>query len=365
MRVALSYDAFRLAGRGGVNRYGFELYRGLTAAGVDTSIIAPLHIDVGLLSAAPHIGRYIGSFRPRKARQAATAIGGRIAESRWLAKADKNSIYHKTWYGPMASSTGKAKVAVTVYDMIHERYPGDFPARDAASRRKREWCSAADIIIAISQTTADDLVEMWGIERSRIRVIYLGASETASQPLPSLPHPYVLYVGSRTRGYKNFDLIVRALSEYPPLADLSLVAFGDPFSRAEERFLDSYRVRSRAVAISGTDEQLAAAYDGAAMLACPSLYEGFGLPPLEAMQRGCVVAFADRGALPEIVGDAGAAFDPHSVESLREKLSMLLYDDALSQRLRVLGHERAKQFSWSRMVNQTLDAYRSLMREAD
>ena len=175
--------------------------------------------------------------------------------------------------------------------------------------------------------------------------------------------PYVLFVGQRS-GYKNFEALLRAFAASERLkGDLRILCFGGgPLSTAELSLASELGLGSHHLSqLRGSDKLLGNAYAHAIALAYPSLYEGFGFPPLEAMSAGCPVLVSNTSSLPEVVGDAAIKFDPKNIEELRTAIERVTVSDEVRRELIAAGHERRKQFSWPRCVERTIDVYRKLV----
>jgi glycosyltransferase involved in cell wall biosynthesis len=276
-------------------------------------------------------------------------------------------LIHRTYYSPV-SKRATVPVVITVFDMIHEMFSDAFPRGDTTSTNKRVCVRSADHIICISESTASDLVRIFGVERRKISVTHLGHSPVFQDtPRVNETHqngrPYLLYVGQRA-GYKNFDAALKAYASSKLLRDeFDLVAFGGPpFNAAEVTTIDNLRLRRDSVKHrTGPDCDLALAYRGARALVYPSLYEGFGIPPLEAMSSGCAVACSGTSSLPEVVGHAALLFDPVDIDSIRSALETVGLDDSVRVELVAAGKERAGHFSWDRCAAETLTAYRKAL----
>lgn len=368
LRVLYDFVIFRMERRGGISRYIAELARRLAGVdGVETTIFAGLHDNDFLADREFTRGVRLVGRRSRSA-MARSSIGGAVDYAamrayQWIAS--RHSIYHPSYYPRSLRVPRGARVVATVYDMIHERLP-QFHAGDPTPARKRALVEAADVVLCISETTARDLTSIYGIDPARIRVTYLGA---ASGPLTPRPvtrvaigkgRPYVLYVGRRS-GYKNFRILLESYIASAPLRGaVGLVAVGGGEWTGEERaLLRRAGPEVRVIRIDANEAELQALYEGALALVVPSLYEGFGLPVVEAMRAGCPVVANARGSLPEIVGDAGlvAELDPAVLAAL---LQRLLGDEMLRARLRDAGHERARRFDWDTTAAETLAAYREV-----
>jgi glycosyltransferase involved in cell wall biosynthesis len=257
--------------------------------------------------------------------------------------------------------------ALTVYDMIHERFASLYP-RDSTASTKRAAVLAANSIIAISQHTKQCLIDIYNISPDRITVVHLGVPQlhtrdSAVQAVSTLP-PFLLYVGSR-RGYKNFNALLAAFAQ-SGLAQqgIHLLAFGGGKLSAEERREASrLGVDGRMIHLEGDDATLAALYQRAQALVYPSLDEGFGLPPLEAMANDCPVIGANAGAIPEVVDSAAYLFDPTDLDDMAGALTQVVTDEAMRQNLIQAGRLRTSHFTLERQVRQTLDVYQRVCRK--
>ena len=279
-------------------------------------------------------------------------------------------LVHPTYYG---SLTGKdfasvnCPVVLTVYDMIHELFPDSPELIDTDSshaRTKRSAILAAQAIICISENTKKDLIEHYCVPEDRISVTYL-ASEidaTFSQGSEDVPErPYFLYVGSRS-SYKNFDGLLSAFAKVAAInRDAALAVVGSQFTQSEERMLATLKVADRVQHYGHVnDRQLAKLYRCSLAFVYPSLYEGFGIPPLEAMACGTLVIASDCSSIPEVVGDAGLLFDPYSSSALTEAMLSVFDESSRRDALIKKGIVRAKQFTWEKTVSQTLAVYTGL-----
>ena len=280
--------------------------------------------------------------------------------------ASRPSIVHRTYYAHTYAPASVATV-VTVFDMIHEIFPEHFPARDRTSRDKRESIRNADLVLCISQSTATDVVRLFDVPREKIRVTYLGLSDAFSgQRISAVrPHvrPYLLYVGHRL-GYKNFEAALRAYAQSKRLrGEFDFVVFGGFALSSDERTLiESLGLQSDTVRrLTGADEELSNAYRHAHAFVYPSKYEGFGIPPLEAMASGCPVASSNASSIPEVVGSAAELFDPNEIDSIEHALERVCFDEIRRAELIATGFQRLTQFSWDRCATETISAYRNLL----
>ena len=372
VRPVFSHDIFAVQRVGGISRYVCELHNALCQAGTLSTVIAPLHV-CGLLAGAervlgihvPELLQIRGADRITRAVDHLTEPAARAL----VAGHGRGVVVHPTYYSSVPPSR-KYATAITVYDMIHERYPEMFSPGDKTSEQKRLWCERADAVIAISDYTKHQLVRLLDIDPGRVTVCHLGVTRVDPEPATrnrlATSRPFFLYVGNRG-GHKNFDRLVRAFSRSRAALDgTGLIAFGGGKPTPTElRWLDEHRVSHLVSFARGDDASLAAHYATARGLLYPSLDEGFGMPPLEAMLHGCPVAAADAGAIPEVVADAALLFDPTVVESMTAAIDRIASDRALGASLASRGASRAPLFTWDRAARTTLSAYAAALEIAE
>jgi glycosyltransferase involved in cell wall biosynthesis len=269
-------------------------------------------------------------------------------------------------FGPL---WGPRRRVVTTHDLIYLRHPET--TSGAMGRGLRLLAPAvarrATRIVAISHATADDLVELLDVPRGKIDVVPSGpglapgaapvAEARLRADLGLGEGPLVLSVSAR-RPHKNLARLIEAMAQVP---DAALVLPGYPTG-----FDDELRAVARRAGVADRvhlcawidDAQLEGLYAAASCLAFPSLAEGFGLPVLEAMDRGLPVACANGSALPEVAGDAALLFDPLSVDAIAAAITALLSDRALRSRLVARGRDQVRRFSWERAAAETAASYR-------
>lgn len=276
-------------------------------------------------------------------------------------------IFHPTYYDPYFVELVKKPVVVTVHDMIYERFPEYFPPDDPTPAHKKITISRADHIIAISETTKRDLQQLLGIPDEKISVIHHGlytAYGRQGQPAPQrrpVTHPYLLFVGNRG-GYKNFDRFVTAMgSIMHQRSELHLVCIGgDEFSATEQELFERLGITPRVHQKVVSDLQLAEYYRFAEVFIFPSLYEGFGLPVLEAFSCNCPVALSRNSSLPEVGGKAAVYFDPQSIDEMTEVVQAVLNDRKLRADLVKKGKETLFRFDAKTCFQKTLKVYQQL-----
>lgn len=286
-------------------------------------------------------------------------------------------VFHVPHFAP-PWITGSTPVVTTIHDVIPLRLPlyhARARARVYASVVSRA-ARKATLVITISQHAKQDIIDTLKLPAERIRVIYQAVSDdmkpvkdpeklAAVRARYGLTGRYVFYLGGLD-ARKNVPQLVRAFSHlYQRLGDpgLQLLISGNPDKHSGSLFPDPRPVATD-LGMSGQilfrfveDADKAAVYSGASVFVFPSLYEGFGLDPLEAMNCGTPVVCSNRTSLPEVVGDAALSINPDNLPAMVDAMYKVLTDAELSADLRARGLERAKLFSWRKTARETLAVY--------
>jgi len=286
-------------------------------------------------------------------------------------------VFHSSdWLEP---PTRKAKKVTTVHDLAVYKYPETFSPRgghDIVRNQKRKLFftkRVCDKIIAVSETTKRDLMEILKISEGKIKVIYEAADPSFSprekgeigkiRDKYGIQGDYLLCVGTR-EPRKNLDRVIMAFAEISRANEnLSLVIVGkygwgeDLNSKLKNSLRDKQKSKIKLLGYV-EKEALACLFSGAKAFVYPSLYEGFGLPILEAMACGCPVITSNLGSMKEISGEAALLVEPENIDSLAGAISQVLRS---SDELRLKGFKRAGEFNWERTASQTLEVYRSLI----
>lgn len=368
LKVAFDHQIFAAQRYGGVSRYFVELASRLPSDSVsEVSVVAPVYVNNYLrLESARRLthGMYV-PFDFKGIRHA-VGLANRLAAPLAWSRIDADVI-HETYYTMHPVGRARRRV-VTVYDMIHELFA---PTAESVIAAKRAAVNRADHVICISETTRRDLTRLYNIDPARTSVVHLGyslrteISEIGDQGGPSRgQRPSLLYVGNRG-GYKNFGTLLTAFGSSPALREFDLIAFGgSPCLPDEWKEIKRLGITDRVRFESGSDRRLADHYRSAAAFVYPWMYEGFGIPPLEAMSHGCPVVCSNAGAISEVVGDAGVYFDPNNSDELRSALERVATDEGLQADLRVRGYHRISAFSWDRCAEATAKVYRLFVNES-
>lgn len=368
MHVTFDAQIFCSQEFGGISRYFSSLaYEMCAMQEVDLHIVAPLYFNayLGRLPAGLVRGHKVG--RPSILDFPIRAASVLAADL--LQRFPRPDIVHKTYYYPFPRTPRGVRSVVTVYDMIHEKFPQSYSSRDPISRWKERVVAQADHVICISEQTRRDLLSMYDIPENRVSVTYLGYDSLESlltgesdfdfrMRVFGANVPYLLYVGSRD-GYKNFGGLLRAYSMSPWLQEhFRLLCFGGGgLSDAERVLISEAGLADRVTQVGGSDAMLASCYRHAALFVYPSLYEGFGIPPLEAMSLDCPVACSNTSSIPEVVGDAAMTFDPADPEAIRTALERVLGSSSMRDTFIERGRQRRELFSWHRCAQETVGIY--------
>jgi glycosyltransferase involved in cell wall biosynthesis len=365
MRIAYDYQTFTLQSYGGISRYFTKLADELTKMDQDVRIFSPIHRNNYALDLPDGVvrGRYVRRFPP-KSIDLIKKVNQLLATrsiNKW-----KPNIVHETYYSSISVAPHACPIVVTVHDMIHELFPENFAITDNTTFEKFQAIHRADIVICVSENTKKDLIGIAGIQEEKIRVIHHGFDGFRDCIMRSkiavIEKPYLLYVGNRS-GYKNFSEMLKAISYAHKLKrDFNIIAFGGPeFSPSEVSLISSLGFSTGQVKHqSGSDDELGALYRGARAFIYPSLYEGFGIPTLEAMAHECPVVSSNSSSLPEIVGLAGQYFSPRDADEMRHAIETVVYSDERVAELRQAGLSQISKFSWEKCARETLNIYRLL-----
>lgn len=284
---------------------------------------------------------------------------------KYLLQKNDFDVFHPTYYDPYFIGKLKKPLVTTIHDMTHERLPEYFWAQDSLTRNKRLNIEYCDQIIAISETTKNDLIKYSDVDPGKIKVIYHGIDldePFISKPVPNLPETYFLFVGDRS-GYKNFYLFINAFKQisdkYPEVK--AVLTGGGAMCVAELEYINHMRLQDKISHINVTDEELNHLYKHALAFVYPSLHEGFGLPILEAYKAKCPIILSDTECFREIGADAALYFHPYEMESLIDTMSTVINGQGTRNELVEKGSKRLLDFPLDVSIDQTLKLYDSLL----
>jgi glycosyltransferase involved in cell wall biosynthesis len=363
VRVLYDHQIFSSQPQGGVSRYFSELLKHGPAAGVEACCGWRFTSNRYLQEWDP--ARF-HDWWPSVSFKGKAHITGFLNRGRSMddLKSDPWQVFHPTYFDPyFLPRLGGRPFVLTIHDMTHELHPEGLSDRDYLPARKRLLAHRARKVIAVSENTRQDAIRLLGLDPEKVVTIHHGNSLRPGviKPIPAPWEPgYWLFVGSRA-DYKNWSLVIEALGSRGRPSDRLVLVGGGPLTAAENRFLAQAGLSGRVFQTSATDGELAGWYQGAAALVYPSLYEGFGMPLLEAMAWGCPVVAAQTSCLPEVAGEAALYFDPRSPAELRAAMDGAT-DPGRREALIGLGIVRESVYSWDRAAAETFEVYREVVR---
>jgi glycosyltransferase involved in cell wall biosynthesis len=284
----------------------------------------------------------------------------------WLTRSSgMNLIHSMAFVLPMVRSCPSI---VTVYDLSFELYPHGFPAlqRQYLSGQTRRSCQLARRVVTISEATRDDIVRIYGVSKDKIDIVWPGVSRAfrllpqedvdAFRQREQLPEQYILHVGT-IQPRKNLSILLEALVRLDR-EDIQLIIVGGKGWDFEEIYslVGQYGIEEQ-VRFTGyvPNADLPFWYNAADLLVFPSVYEGFGLPVLEAMACGTPVVAANTSAIPEVVGQAARLFDAGDLSTLTDHIVNVLDDPQLVATMQDAGRDQASNFTWQR-AGEEMDA---------
>lgn len=364
IRICYDYQVFCWQQYGGISRYFVELATRIHQySGTQVRIVAPLYRTKYLAAKSDAIpvlgvhcaGDFIGAARIMRRLDCEL--------SRVFSAVYRPDIVHETYYSPNRTSSTSAKTVITVFDMIEDVLPEYFSTRTKNCEIKKAVFRRADHLICISESTRADLIKLYSVDPHKISVVHLASSLAPPiEPFSGIGEPFFLYVGYRG-GYKNFLGLLGAFANSLLFKTHRLVCFGGgKLTALEQERMSQLRIpNDRVLFVWGDDALLGGYYATAEALIFPSLYEGFGLPLLEAMGCGCPVICSNNSSIPEVAGDAAIYFDARDIQEISN--AMLRVVQSSDERLRLIsrGKVRVKKFSWDTCARQTHAVYERLL----
>jgi mannosyltransferase len=264
---------------------------------------------------------------------------------------DTADIFHSTYYRIPDSQT--IPIVTTVHDFTYELYiPG--PKTWLHSWQKNKAIKASDLIICVSQNTANDLVKFCDVDERKIKVIHNGVSD-CYRPLELATNNNVIFVGARS-GYKNFEIAVKSVAQCNTLR-LAIVG-GGHLTTKERSMLDTVLPGRYEHLGKISNEELNILYNTSYCLLYPSEYEGFGIPVIEAMRAGCPVIAVNRSSIPEVAGNAALLLDTITIENIVDALNSI---PSNREPLKRAGLAQSARFSWEKCFTETYQAYKNLI----
>jgi len=369
MRIGLNLIFLVPEETGGMEVYARELIPALLQAAPDARFTAFVNRETAAYGRGPWTEAIPSVTVPVNARQRVQWVLGEQVVLPRLAAANGIEVMHSL--ASTAPAWGGGRRVVTVHDLIYARFPEAHAGMRALGMRALVPLAArrSNRVIAISQSTRADLMDLLGVPERKIDVIPQGLGSVPDTP-PGLAEQARARMGigerqvilslSAKRPHKNLTALIGALARIaPPKRPLLILCGYGTWHEAQLRAQAQELGVGRDVLFLGwvSELELEELWSVADAFVYPSLYEGFGLPVLEAMARGVPVACSDASSLPEVAGQAALLFAPQSQAQIAAAIERLLSDRALAERLRAAGVARAATFTWERTASMTLESY--------
>ncbi|WP_207535788.1 glycosyltransferase family 4 protein [Desertivirga arenae] len=273
-------------------------------------------------------------------------------------------IFHPTYYDPYFTEHIKKPVVLTVHDLIHEKFPLYFPLDDTTLYQKRVSITSASHLIAISQSTKKDLQDYYQIPQEKITVIHHGYQPLANNETGNANSygDYILFVGDRT-SYKNFINFLYGVEEivqrYPEIK--IICAGGESFKSVELEIIIKLGLTEKIKQFKVNDLELNSLYKNALIYVNPSLYEGFGLPILEALAVGCPAVLSDTSCFREVGGEAALYFNPYDPGSIKDTIITALFNKQMRDELVKNAGAQLAKFPMDKCMDRTKAVYKQVM----
>jgi len=268
-------------------------------------------------------------------------------------------VFHPTYYDPYFLKYLKKPFVLTVHDMIHELFPQYFLNDKNTIMNKKKLILSANKINVNSEYTKSDLIKLFPEVKEKITVIHHSCNfEQLEKIFPK--EKYILYTGARG-GYKNFNTFLQATAPLLSKYDFNLICTGHPFNDEENILINNLQINDRISCVYASENQLVELYSKATAFVFPSLYEGFGIPILEAFSSNCPALLSNTSSFPEIGGDGAVYFDPNSIDDMRTQIERVITSTTLQNELIKKGKEQAKKFSWEKCAKETMEVYKQLI----
>ena len=359
MKIIFNNTIFYRQKYGGISRYISLLAKELIKNNVQVKIISPLYKNRYLkkLSNNNKIGVFINRYPDYKILNSISNF-----LTNYYINKSKSKIIHDTYYTPsLLKIKNKIKV-LTIYDLIHEKFPKLYKKNYVSHRKK--IIDNSDFFICISENTRCDFINFYNVPIEKTKVIHLGAEHILDYPkitdyYDCKKKPFILYVGSRSK-YKNFMLLASAVAQSESLKNnFDIICFGGGnFSKEEIYYFKKNNITEIFSVKFGEDHVLAQLYNDAKALVFTSFYEGFGLPLIEAMASKCPVFVSDTNVAKEVCSGSVEYFDSHDSDDLKTKLEKILFDNDKLTELSLKGYNLSKQYSWKKCAALTIDVYK-------
>lgn len=286
-----------------------------------------------------------------------------------IIKSESPDIFHVTYYDDYFFEFWKQveikpKLIVTIHDCLMERFPGYFGLENFVIKNRKYLCEMADKIVCVSKFTRLELLKFYpDIDESKITVISNGGELSLSKSEDVLPFQsnYFLYIGNRSH-YKNFSVVLDAFAKPDVNFNSLLICAGShSFTKEEFELIESKNLVGKIIHLPIRSENfLANLYSNAVGFVYPSIYEGFGIPIVEAMSLGCPVLCSDIPPFKEVAGNSAIYFNPHDPTELESAMIRLMKNENIRNKYKKLGLLQSKNYTWENCALEYKSLYESL-----
>lgn len=362
MKISFNNTIFSKEKIGGISRYFVFLIKKLIEKEIDIKVVSLIHKNKFLknLPKKYRSGFYLPNFPSNK-------YIDKLNNDKFNSYNRFHSIdiIHDTYYTPGISKSLGIKKVITVHDLIHEKFKNYYRNSEDLISLKRKSFENCDYFICVSKNTKKDLIEFYNIDPDKIEVIGHGVDHLITENIKSnslLKFPFLLYVGNRQR-YKNFNFFLKAFSKAKKISnEFKIVCFGGgTFNKDEKNILRNLSITDKVLQIDGNDNLLSNYYSQAYATIIPSIYEGFGLPLLEAMRFSCPIFCSDIDVFKEICEQNAIFFNPKDEEDLVYKLENSILDSSKLKNFCIKNYTISKNFTWDKTCRETLNIYKKLI----
>ncbi len=368
MKIVYDYQIFCLQKYGGISRYFFELAKNISKLNDSetmVSIATLFYINNYLNKTSENLKVYGKKIKAEKLIGKLLTIPNKIFLPNLISNINPDILHYTYYIDQYDFLNFKGKKIITIHDLIDEKFPQKSLRSKNLRYLRAKAIKKSDHIICISKNTQKDLINIFNVDEDKTSVIYHGINplEIKTKKNSLQMKKYILYVGNRL-GHKNFKKLLEAFAMNSNVNhDYKLVAFGGGnFNKGENRLIKELNIsKQKIINLQGDDYLLNRIYENASLFVYPSIYEGFGMPLLEAMSHDCPVICSNTSALPEIVGEAALLFDPLNKKSISDLIQLVLFNPELKNNLVKKGRKRIKDFSWEKCSSNTLKTYKNVL----
>ena len=362
MKILFNNTIFFNQRFGGISRYFVNLFKGLETTNLDYSVISPIYKNLYLKEFKKKNRK--GFFLKRYPTYNFIKYFNNVLENIYIKKFNP-LIIHDTYYTQDLYKNLKFKKVITIHDLIYENFSNYYSYKiDKKLNEKKLAIEKSDFIICVSNSTKNQLLDLYNIEEKKIRVIYHGADHLDHIKLLNLniklEKKFFLFIGERSK-YKKFNFLLEAFSKLKRIKnDFYLVCFGGgKFTKHESKIITNLKLEENIKLFTDCDDTiLKYLYTNAKFLVLPSEIEGFGLPIIEGMRNKCDILASDIQVFKEIGKDNITYFENGNIDSLVHELEKKVISD--NKKLIPKAFEYSKNFTWSTCAKKTFDIYQEM-----